>query len=163
MAITTPQTNPRTILLRGELHKVQTEGYVQATKSIIPGMLVEPGTGGANPYKHYQPHATQGEVTEPLVALEPMIADVPFATFQGGTIDDTYAAGDHLRVHYAQPGDELYMFLKASGSAVIEGDFLQSAGNGDLEKVTTTNARLFTALEAKTPTAARTRVRVRRV
>jgi hypothetical protein len=143
MAITTPQTNPRTILLRGELHKVQTEGYVQATKSIIPGMLVEPGTGGANPYKHYQPHATQGEVTEPLVALEPMIADVPFATFQGGTIDDTYAAGDHLRV--------------------IEGDFLQSAGNGDLEKVTTTNARLFTALEAKTPTAARTRVRVRRV
>lgn len=161
MAITTPNSYPRTILLRGELHDKQTEGYVQATKTIYPGMLCEQGTGGDNPYKHYQPHSTQGGEAELLVAIEPQIADVPFATFVGGTIDDAYAAGGHLRLHICKPGDELYMFLKASGSAVTEGNFLQSAGNGDLEKQTSTNKRLFVALEDKTPTASRTRCRVR--
>jgi hypothetical protein len=161
--VSTPPTNPRAILLKGDFAKWALEGKVATAKEIIPGMLVEKTTAGENPYGDYQPHVTQGGYSEKIVAMKGMVADIPFstATLKTGGVDDVFAAGEHVFLHRAQPGEEFWMFLKASGSAVVIGDFLQSAGNGDLEKATSTNQRLFAVLEAKTPGGSRTRCRVR--
>lgn len=159
--ITSPPTRPGTIVLRGDL-KQKIEGVVAASATIYPGMLCEKTTAGGPRGGDYQPHSTQGGFAEKLVAMEPLIADEYQQTYQGGTVDDAYAEGDHVRFHIAQPGEsECHMFLKASGSAVVLTDFLQSAGNGDLEKATSTNQRLFKPLEAVTPGSSRTRIRVR--
>lgn len=157
---------PGTIVLKGKLNRNQVEGWVQATKTIIPGMLIEKTTTEDPPYGYYQPHATQGGDAECLVAIEPMLADVPFQTFKGGTVDDEYVAGDHVRAHIAQPGEEFHMFLKASGTVTAlsgASSLLMSAGNGDLEVRTTTLRALFKALEVVTPGGTRTRIRVRRL
>ena len=166
-AVTTPPNPQRTIVLKCDsLGEKYLEGRVEAAKSITPGMLVErTATSGTDPDGFWQPHSTQGGPAEAVVAMElGFVADVPYAsTFSGGTIDDAYAANDVVRMHECQPGDELYMFLKANGSAVTPVDFLQSAGNGDLEKQTSTNQRLFKALESVTPGTSRTRIRVRKL
>jgi hypothetical protein len=149
-AITTPPNPQRTIVLKcSSLGDKYHEGRVQAGKTITPGMLVERATTGTKPDGDYRPHSTAGGPAERIVAQElAFIADVPGLTFSGGTIDDNYAAGDLVRMHQCQPGDECYMLLGAGATAVIEVDFLESAGTGYLRKASGTNTRLFKPLEA---------------
>lgn len=161
--VSAPPSSPRTIVLRGSRGGTQRlEGRVATAKSITPGMLIEKTTSGDYPYGAYQPHSTQGGYAEKLIAEElGMVADIPGATFSGGTVDDAYAAGDLVFIHNCIEGDEVHAFLKASGTVTALTSFLQSAGNGDLEVATSTNVRLFKALEVVTPGSSRTRCRVR--
>jgi len=167
--LTTPPATPNTILLRiDSLGEKYLEGRVAAAKTVTPGMLVERTTDASNnPDGVWQPHSTAGGYAEPIVAVElALVADVPKQTYSGGTIDDVYNAGDLLRMHECQPGDELYMFLPASASAVVLTDFLTSNGDGTLKKASSTDVRGWKPLEAvdnSANAASKARIRVRRL
>ncbi len=119
----------------------------EAASEIIPGQLVQlDSTGKA------KPHATAGGLAEKAFALEDEL--------QGKGIDDAYVAGDRVQVMYARPGDEVYALLNTSATAVniAIGDFLESAGNGNLQKYGTVSATatlppIAIALEALTTDA----------
>lgn len=166
-AITTPPNPQRTIILKCDrIGEKYNEGRVAVSKSILPGMLIERTTADTPPDGDWQPHSTAGGFAEAAVALElGFVADIPFQTFSGGTIDDAYAAADLVRMHLCQPGDEMYMLLAASATAVVLTDFLESAGDGTLRKASSTNQRLFKPLEAvdNSAGAARARIRVRKL
>lgn len=155
--VTSPPT-PNTILLRGKQSETHVEG--RASTTITPGFLISKTTSGDYPYGKWAPHPTAGGLAEKVVALEGRVADVPGLAFTGGTIDDDYLVDQLVFAHHCQPGDELYMFLKASGSAVILTDNLESAGDGTLRKLAS-GVALFHVLEAKTPGSSKTRIRVR--
>lgn len=158
--VSTPPSNPRTIVLRGNLSERHMEGYASTT--VYPGMLVEKKTTGVEPYGQWGPHATAGGYAEKVIAVEGYVADIPQAsTFNGGTVDDAYASGDLMMMHHCEPGDEVWVWLVASGTAVTNADFLTSNGNGDLKKATSTDQRLFKVLESVTPGSSRTRCRAR--
>lgn len=156
----THPTAPNTIVLKGELAEKREEGEVDATFTIIPGMLVERTTAAGRKFK---PHATAGALTELLIAEEfGLAADIPGqTTFKGGTIDDTYDAGDPFPFHICQPGDVVYVFLPAAAAAVLLTDFLTSNGDGRFKKVATTDARMLKPLEAVDNSAGASPVRIR--
>jgi hypothetical protein len=54
---------------------------------------------------------------------------------QGNGIDDDYSSGDMVQVWIPQRGDEVYAFLE-DGNDVDTNNFLESAGNGNLQKHT---------------------------
>lgn len=150
-------TAPNTIRLTGQFRY---EEYLTES-AITPGHLVElfnsSGTGKV------KKHATEGGHTERAFAVEDAL--------QGNTIDDAYASGDLVGVALADPGAEVYAYLKA-GESVVPGDELISAGDGTLIKNgseasgTTVEQVVATALEVldlsdSGDTATRLRVRVR--
>ena len=98
----------------------------EAGDTIIPGQLVQLVSDGT-----VQPHGTAGGVAEKAFALEDEL--------QGKGIDDAYAEGDRVQVMYARPGDEVYAFLKEASSITV-GEFLESAGDGSLQKYGTATA-----------------------
>lgn len=116
------------------------EGY--AAGAITPGHLIklttDVGTDNEKKGRQLIVHGTVGGPAERAFALEDAL--------QGKTIDDAYASGDLVFYILAEPGDVVYAWLDA-GESVTPADFLQSAGNGRLEKVTGSNARLAVPLE----------------
>lgn len=128
----------------------------EASAVIIPGQLVQLDSDGK-----VKPHATAGGLAEKAFALEDEL--------QGKGIDDAYAIGDRVQVWNTRPGDEVYALLNPSATAVniTIGDFLESAGNGSLQKYGTVSATatlppIAIALEAlTTDTTNAKRIKVR--
>ena len=156
-------TTPNTILLKGRHHNKYEEGRVAAGKTIMPGMIIESVGVDSNGVTTYQPHATRGGWAELAVAVESVFtADAsPGGADRGGTIDDAYQAGELVRFHICQPGDELYMLLKTANHALITSS-LVSDGAGGLEIFSSTYNKLFKSLEDNNNSSgANARIRVR--
>lgn len=131
-----PVATPNTIMLRvNSIGEKYSEGRCKTGKTIVPGMLIEKTVDTGYPYHTLQPHATADGIARLLVAIElALVADVPGLAYSGGTIDDSYGAGDLVRYHLCMPGDVMFMLVAASAVAIIETDFLSSAGDGTLKK-----------------------------
>ena len=93
-----------------------------AYAAITPGHLVElyPTTAG-----YVRMHSTASGNVLPMFALED--------ESQGKGIDDAYAASDKVQVWIPTRGDIVNALL-ADGQNIAIGDFLESAGNGSLQK-----------------------------
>lgn len=92
-----------------------------ANATITPGMLIELMSTGK-----VRAHATAGgNVVGMMFALEDEL--------QGNGIDDDYAALDQVQCWIPYRGDEVNAILK-NGENVAIGDYLESAGNGELQK-----------------------------
>lgn len=61
---------------------------------------------------------------------------------QGRVLGTTYAVGDPVMLHRAQPGDLLQLILVA-GVSVTPNDYLTSNGDGKVKKATSTDERSF--------------------
>ncbi len=107
---------------------------IKAGTTILPGMLLLlDDDGTVKPHDDDAPaHAT------PLFAIE----DV----WQGKGIETTYSSGDKVRVWTPGRGDVALAILK-DGADVKIGDFLESDGNGYLQKATS-GVAVAQALEA---------------
>ncbi len=109
----------RTIKIKDYL-KVNVE-YI-ASAAITPGHLLELASATT-----VKVHANAGQNVLPMIALEDEL--------QGNAITDAYAAADRVQCWIPQRGDVAYMILK-NGENVSAGDFLESAGDGTLQKHT---------------------------
>ena len=99
------------------------EEMVAAT-AILPGMLVEQTASAAT----VGVHSTAGGPTAPIMfAYEDAL--------QGKDIDDAYAIGDQVRVWIPKSGDQVYACLEDE-QTIVEGDLLESNGEGYLQKHT---------------------------
>lgn len=93
-----------------------------ANAAITPGHLVEVMSTGK-----VRVHATAGGNVLPMFALEDEL--------QGKGIDDAYAANAPVQVWIPNRGDIVNCLLK-DGQNVAIGDFLESAGDGTVQKHT---------------------------
>ena len=109
-------TRRKTILLQGE-------GNFKEAKStaatILPGHLLKRTSSGI------LKHPTAGGNAQKLFAFE--------NEGNGGTIDTVYPNSSLIKFLSCEPGDEILAVLK-NGENVAIGDFLESAGNGELRK-----------------------------
>lgn len=95
----------------------------KSAAAIAPGELLEINSSGLLIL-----HATAKANAYRWVALEN-----PFAANNAlPAIDQDWASGDHVRYIRAQPGDELYMWLKAGQNASLDAP-LESDGAGGLQ------------------------------
>ena len=104
-----------------------------ANAAITPGHLVEVINSSGSP--KVRVHATPGGNAIPMFALEDEM--------QGNGIDTAYAADAPVQVWIAGRGDEVNALL-ANGQTVVVGDFLESAGDGTLQKHATDSAGVGT-------------------
>lgn len=91
-----------------------------ANATITPGHLVELMTTNK-----IRAHSTAGGNAVPMFALEDEL--------QGKGIDNNYSANDKVQVWIPNRGDIVNAILK-DGQNVAIGDFLESAGDGTLQK-----------------------------
>lgn len=94
-----------------------------AAGTITPGMLIEVTNADK-----VQAHSTAKGPAITAFAVE--------NDLEGKEISDNYSANDYVQSEIYRPGDEVLTFVKAGGSALVIGDFLESAGNGSLQKYT---------------------------
>ena len=94
-----------------------------AATAIKPGYLVEEALGKV------QEHSGAGLNAQKLFALT--------NTIVGGGIDDVYAAADTTRYGAFKTGQEVYALVAASAAAIVDGDALESDGDGTLRVLTT--------------------------
>lgn len=123
-------TAPKTILLAGE--PACQEAIANA--AIRPGDLIEFLSTGK-----VQKHATASGVASAQFARE--------QEWVGKGIDTDYASSDQVAYWIGEKGDRFYAWLK-NGENVVIGDFLESGGNGSLQKSThaVTNATTAAAV-----------------
>ena len=126
----------RTIRLKGT--GLRKERLVKTGSTITPGMLVDTDSGGV------LEHAGAGLNAAPLFAVENEVV--------GKEIDDDYIADENCLYEAMQLGAEVHALLAANAAAIVEGDFLQSAGDGTLRILTASAA---TAQDARRSTVAR--------
>ena len=93
---------------------------IVAASAITPGYLLELTSAGK-----VQHHSVAGGNVLPMVALEDEL--------QGEGITDAYAATEPVQVWIPVRGEQGYLSLK-NGENVAVGDFLESAGNGQVQK-----------------------------
>jgi hypothetical protein len=110
-------TRSKTILLLGDA--IYKEAKATAA-TIKPGHLIQKTSTGA-----VQKHANAAGNAQIMFAYED--------EGQGKTIDDLYAASTLVKYIIPQRGAEVNAILK-NGENVAIGDFLESAGNGELQK-----------------------------
>lgn len=129
-------STPHTIVLRSNnpenmIQRVS-EAPCQAAVTITPGMLLAWGTTNT-----VKPHPTADIAVEGRkVAIEnPWSDHTLIASTNGPNIDHAYAAAETVGYIFAQPGDVLYMLLKA-GENVAKGAPLSSDGAGALKAIT---------------------------
>lgn len=91
-----------------------------AAAAITPGHLIELISDGT-----VRNHATASGNALPMFALEDEL--------QGKGIDDDYAAADRVQCWIPGRGDIVNALLK-DGQSVVAGDFVESAGDGTLQK-----------------------------
>lgn len=121
---------PNIVLLSGNPQIPQEKIASQA--DIIPGMLVEvvPSGGDAGQLRK---HATAGGNAQKAFAN---VALLPNKTAATDPIDTPYADGDTMQWLLCRSGDVVYSLLPASAVAVVDGDPLESNGDGTLRKET---------------------------
>jgi hypothetical protein len=117
--------------------------------TITPGHLIKQNSSGL-----LVVHATAGGFAERIFAVE--------NDLNGKEIDDNYLVNDYVQSEIYRPGDEVLAFVVASGSAIVVGDYLESAGDGSLRKLAS-GTPLATAIEAVDNSAvgAQSRIKVR--
>ena len=93
-----------------------------AAAALYPGHLLEPNSVG-----NVQKHSSAGGSLIPMFATENEL--------QGNGIDDAYSLDDQVFVWIPTRGDQVQAVLK-DGESVSTGDFLESAGDGTLQKHT---------------------------
>lgn len=106
-------------------HSDVVEEY-SAGGTITPGHLLKLNSSGA-----VIAHNVAGGPALRMFAVE--------NEFAGKGVDDNYSSGEKVQVWFPQPGDEVYALLKASQNVSI-GDFLESAGDGTLQKYSAASA-----------------------
>jgi hypothetical protein len=121
---------PRNIIVKRSRDPVQYERQVAAGQTITPGMIVQM-TGGAG-VKTVGVHATAAGNLLKCVAVENAPAGKDPAT--------NYAAGDLCLFEFVSAGDEVHLKLAAGTTTLVEGDFLESAGDGTVRKSVTNAA-----------------------
>lgn len=134
-----------TIWLKGD--GITKEGNAGGT--ITPGHLVMRNTTAS---QFVVQTATATGVVLPAFALE--------ADFVGKGVDTNYTTGLRLQVLYPQKGAEIYALVPAAASAIVIGNFLQSAGDGTVV-LRTTGQVVGVALEAINNSGGGTPVRIR--
>lgn len=108
------------IILRNEEFIADEDGEVDSgSGGVTPGDLVA-YYGNAD----YDVHAAAGG-SRPAPRFARKAGEI------GGTIDDAYAAGDHVKVAYCNGGVRVNARL-AAGETVSEGELLSSNGDGSL-------------------------------
>jgi len=95
------------------------EEYV-ANAAITPGHLIQ-----IMSTDKVRVHASAGQNALPMFALEDEL--------QGKGIDEAYAATDRVQCWVPNRGDVVNAVLK-NGETIVIGDFLESAGDGTLQK-----------------------------
>lgn len=105
----------------------------RAAAALKPGHLIQLTSD-----TEVQKHASAGAIGEKMFAKEDAL--------QGKTIDDAYAAGDLVSCHVCLPGCRLQARVAAGAVAIVEGDWLGSAGDGTLRKVTPAPELLYSAV-----------------
>jgi hypothetical protein len=144
--------NPNTVVLKADFPSYRT---TIANGALTPGELINLDSAG-----HAIPHGGSA-----LTALKRFAVE---DAQNGVAIGTAYADNDSIQYIHAKPGDEIYAFLKASSAAVVIGSYVDSAGDGSLEKVDTDAASDDTqrssivgqAIEAVTPGGSDTRCRI---
>ena len=106
-----------------------------AYAAITPGHLIYLKSDGT-----VAVHAEEDGNVLPMFAIEDEL--------QGNGVDDAYAAGDRVQVWIPTRGDQVNAILKDEEVVAI-GDFLVSAGNGELKKYDATTS----VLDAERPIA----------
>ena len=124
---------PHTILLSGNPIYAQEK---LASVPITPGHLVEvvPSGGDAGQLRL---HSTAGGDAQKAFAYESLTPATGVAT---QAIDTPYPDGDSVRWLVCRSGDCVYAWLPAAAAAVIDGDPLESNGDGTLRKGTAATA-----------------------
>jgi len=139
--------NPKRIHLIGEPGRYE---EAIAAVALIPGQLGKLNADGA-----LIAHDVAGGPAESIFTLEDAL--------QGKTIDNPAVVGETTPYIIASKGDVIYAFLEA-GQSVTPADYLASAGNGNLQEASGSNARLAVPLESldlSDSDAEDTRIRVR--
>lgn len=108
------------------------DGYVTrkeatAAAALSPGHLIKLNTAGK-----VLKHATAGGTLSPSFAVE--------YEYDTSDIATAYATGDRVRYVVATTGARIKGKLAASAAAIVIGDYLESAGDGTLRKVSTDTA-----------------------
>lgn len=123
-----------TIVLRGT---PITDEQNTASEAITPGHLIEINSG------QWRKHATAAGAAQAAFALE--------RDEMGDDIDTAYASGDYVKAAFPAKGDRINA-LVASGQTLVEGQQLESAGDGTLRALSGSNPVARSA-EALTSTA----------
>lgn len=143
----------KTITIKGE--PIRYEAVVTSGQTVTPGMLVKLQSNGT-----IRSHASAGQVLENAFALEDDL--------QGKDIATAYAAASICQFGIFRPGDVVNAIL-ATSQTIVKGDFLESAGNGNLRKYAADSAGVVeyplsvvaVALENVTTTSATARIQAR--
>ena len=114
--------------------------------TISPGDLLERINTGA-----LQRHSTAAGKALVMVALE----NTPW----NKGLSDDYVDGNQIVYGYPQRGAKVSLLLAASASAIVKGDYLESAGDGTV-RVFGSGVALFVAEEAVDNSAGATKVRI---
>lgn len=116
-----PKVAPRTVLLKGKDRCEMKE--LPAGGAITPGHLVQMNSAGK-----WVVHPTAKGYAAPAFAVE--------ADLIGKGIDDAYASNDNVYTFICAKGAEVNALLAANAAAIVIGDYLESAGDGTLRKLT---------------------------
>jgi hypothetical protein len=107
-----------TIVKQIEQPGAHEEGFVTTSQTFYPGMVVQRDAsvalkGGRYTYKYYNPGA---DGKQPVGAY--WVVTEKLLSFQGKTINDSYAAGERCSLYSPMPGDELNLLIaNLSGTA----------------------------------------------
>lgn len=119
--------NPHTIILKGRPERREED----AGGAITPGHLITYASDG-----DFEVHNTAGGRAAPIFAGENELF--------GKDIDDAYASGERILGWHCAPGDEVYALVPAAAAAIVEGDYLESNGDGTLRKQATASVAVAT-------------------
>jgi hypothetical protein len=130
--------NP-TISLKGRPKRIE----ALAAEAITPGHLIQ-----YNSSSKFIKHATAAGSQSRMFAAENEVF--------GDGIDVAYANNDNVLAWQCFPGDEINALVAAAASAIVVGDYVESAGDGTVRKVATSagtsqasrNSTVGQALEA---------------
>lgn len=95
-----------------------------AAGAINPGYLLERTSGAST----VQAHSTAAGNAQAMFAVE--------NEYEGNDIDDAYALDDTTFFEHVQRGGMVYALVAAAAAAIVEGDYLESAGDGTLRVLT---------------------------
>jgi len=109
-----------TVILKGD--PVLKEGIAEG--AITPGHLVERDATDGD----IQVHGTAGGNAAAQFAIEHGAI--------GNGVDDAYSAADQVLFAHCRPVDEVNALVAAGAAAIAIGDYLESAGDGTLQKHT---------------------------